>query len=171
MAALQEKVDLLMAQAAQNTGSSTESKGNGFSIPTESVATFEESHDRAFAAMSQSPSEFQQKPSPRDADTEGNTKFAIILGIALLAASKFCRDHYHVIIIIIAVFLAICLSGVAGATARRDTTGTQGIDLNAFGLDPYDIHHVRRQTRGAFTSAGQCVGIISVNWRATMTWG
>jgi hypothetical protein len=65
MAALQEKVDLLMAQAAQNTGSSTESKGNGFSIPTESGATLEESHDRAFAAMSQSPSAFQQKPSPR----------------------------------------------------------------------------------------------------------
>ena len=39
----------------------------------------------------------------------------------------------------------------------RSTAHTHGIDLNAFGLDQYDMHHVRRQTRGAFSSAGHYV--------------
>jgi hypothetical protein len=47
--------------------------------------------------------------------------------------------------------------GAAGASVRRGATGTHGIDPNTFGLDPYDMHHVRRQTRGTFTSAGQYV--------------
>jgi hypothetical protein len=72
---IKEIKEMMLAQAARHTGSSTESKGNGFSIPKESGAAFEEDCDKAFAVMSRHHSDIQQKPSSRGPDQEGNAGY------------------------------------------------------------------------------------------------
>jgi len=108
--------------------------------------------------MGHSHSDIQQKPSPLDTNIEDNAKIITAVLAFIVTMLTFCLDHlWSGLVLILAIFFTFCFKGTADASVCRGTTGTQGIDLNAFRLDPYDMHHVRRQTRGAFTSAGHCV--------------
>jgi hypothetical protein len=128
---------------ARHTGSSTESKGNGFSILC----------DRRSRSRGSKP-DIQQKPSSRGPDQEGNAGcIFVVLSFATLQSYRrefIGAGELVATLAVVAMLMIFGFKGAAGASVRRGATGTDGIDLNAFGLDPYDMHHVRRQTRGTF---------------------
>jgi hypothetical protein len=163
---------MAMAQAAQDTGNSTASKGNGFDIPTESGAALDDDYTNAFAAMEQRDQDIQPKEPPQGPDQGRKAWWTYAAVASLLTAMQIsCRDIF-IAVLAVAVAVAVTyvgptfsLKGAEGASVHRGATGTRGIDLNAFGMDQYDMHRVRRQTRSSFASPSHyvrhCIGKLA----------
>ncbi len=122
---------MMLAQAAKDTGSSTASKGNGFSILKESGAAFEEDCANAFAVMDQHRPDIQPKESPRGPDQERNAWWISAAVTSLLATVQINRrDLLSASIAVIAMVLCMWFwptpgfKGAEGASVRRGATDT-----------------------------------------------
>ena len=131
-----------MAQAAQEAGNSTASKGNEFQLPTESGAAIDDDCTRAYIAMEQRQQDIQPKEPPQDPDQERTAGWTCAAVASLLTAMHISRREFVIVVIAVAVAVTVVyvgltfnLQGAEGASVRRGATGTRGINLNAFGMD------------------------------------